>query len=233
MFARLSRLIRSFFNRFITQAENPTLILENNIQEMRSHIPQLNEAVAKSYGSVIVIQKQLGKYLEEVDDLTNKVKAALQLHEDQAARDIAIRLQDIKSRQDKAAQDLTLAQQNLDATQKLRDSKVREINMKIEEIKGAIEEHRFSEMQRSIAQLTDSTSAVDINAIGVSTDEMLLKLNQRTATNQGTFAASMVNNRAAITGDMIDQKAKEMQADQLLQSFKDEMKADEQVVSQQ
>jgi len=223
MFSRLGRLIQSFFNRFLTAAEDPVMILENNIRELQGQIPKLNEAVARSHGSVIMLQKQLGKYLEDNDTLDSQVKAALTLNNESAAKDLVMQLQGNRSKETKLSQDLTLSQENLKQTTELRDLKVKEIQKKIQEIKGAIEEHKFSEMQKEVAQVTDASSSIDIDSVSNSTEEMLGKLNQKTALNQGVFAASISNSKPAIEAAQISKAAEEIRADEILLAYKQQM----------
>ncbi len=223
MFSRLGRIIQSFFNRFLTAAENPVLILEHNIREIQTQIPKLNESVARSHGAVIMLQKQLGKYMEDNQTLDSQVKAALKLGDEEAARTLVVQLQDIKTKEGKTGKDLDLAQQNLKQTTDLRDLKVKQINTQIKEIKGAIEEHRFSEMQRQIAEVTDASASINIDSVSNSTEEMLAKLQQQTSVNQGTFAASMSNSAPALQASRIEKEAKLMQADELLLKYKEQM----------
>jgi phage shock protein A len=223
MFKRLGRIIQSFFNRFLNAAEDPVMILENNIREIQGQIPKLNESVSRSYGAVIMQQKQLGKYIEQSQTLDSQVKAALKIGDEDSARDLIVQLQDVKTREEKTGEDLKLAQQNLKQTTELRDLKVKEINQQIKEIKGAVEEHRFSEMQRQIAEATDASASIDINSVSNSTQEMLAKLQQSTAMNQGTFAASLGNSMPAIKAARIEKEAKLIQADELLLKYKENM----------
>ena len=223
MFTRISRLISSFFNRFISQVEDPQMILENNIQEMQAQIPKLNESVARSHGAVIMLQKQLGKYLEDTNTLDSQVKAALKLGDENAARDIVVRLTETRSKQEKTGKDLELAQQNLNQTQAIRDLKVKEIKDKINEIKGAVEEHKYSQMLREIVQVSDESASIDNNNLASSTTEMLNRLNQTTAVNQGTFAASLSNKAPELQAARIEKEAKLIEADELLLKYKKDL----------
>ena len=46
MFNRLSRIFRSFVGFFISVAENPELILEQNIRDMNDQVPRMNDSIA-------------------------------------------------------------------------------------------------------------------------------------------------------------------------------------------
>lgn len=220
MFNRISRLISSFFNRFMGQIEDPAMLLENNILELQKLIPELNKSVAISGSSVILLQKELAKYQEEAITLDKRIKAAIALGEDSAAKDMIIRLQDINGKIEKLTKDLEIAKTNLNSVQQIRDLRVKEIKSKQEEISSKVSEHRFSVVQSDIAKALDTSVATSSNNLSESMDEQMAKLEQKTAENQSTLLASMYNNRSAITGQAIEQKASEMEADKLLEDYK-------------
>ena len=220
MFSRISRLISSFFNRFMGQIEDPAMLLENNILELQKLIPELNKSVAISGSSVILLQKELAKFQEEAITLDKRIKAAIALGEDSAAKDMIIRLQDAQLKIEKLTKDLEIAKTNLNSIQQIRDLRVKEIKSKQEEIRSKVSEHRFSVVQSDIAKALDASVATSSNNLSESMDEQMTKLEQKTAENQSTLLASMYNNRSAITGQAIEQKASEMEADKLLEEYK-------------
>lgn len=220
MFNRISRLISSFFNRFMGQIEDPAMLLENNILELQKLIPELNKSVAISGSSVILLQKELAKFQEEAITLDKRIKAAIALGEDLAAKDMIIRLQDINGKIEKLTKDLEIAKTNLNSVQQIRDLRVKEIKSKQEEIRSKVSEHRFSVVQSDIAKALDASVATSSSNLSESMDEQMAKLEQKTAENQSTLLASMYNNRSAITGQNIEQKASEMEADKLLEDYK-------------
>jgi len=46
MWQRLTRVVRSFFGFFISVAEDPELILQQNIRDMNDQVPRMNESIA-------------------------------------------------------------------------------------------------------------------------------------------------------------------------------------------
>jgi len=50
MWARIKRIFRSFLGAFISIGENPELILEQNMRDMRDNIPEMNTGIAKAKG---------------------------------------------------------------------------------------------------------------------------------------------------------------------------------------
>ena len=52
MFNRLRRVLRSFVGFFISAAENPEVILEQNIRDMNDQVPRMNESIAMVKASI-------------------------------------------------------------------------------------------------------------------------------------------------------------------------------------
>ena len=46
MWNRLVRVVRSFAGMFISIAENPEMILEQNIRDLNDQVPRMNESIA-------------------------------------------------------------------------------------------------------------------------------------------------------------------------------------------
>src|SRR6266550_1200454 len=90
MWNRLSRAVRSFIGFFISVAENPELILEQNIRDMNDQVPRMNESIAMVKANQTLLEKEEAKYKNDVADLTSKVKAAIQAGRDDIAGSYAI-----------------------------------------------------------------------------------------------------------------------------------------------
>jgi len=73
MWRRLQRMFRSFFGFFISVAEDPELILEQNIRDMNDQVPHMNESIAMVKANVTLLEKEESKYKNDVNDLTAKV----------------------------------------------------------------------------------------------------------------------------------------------------------------
>ena len=86
MFQRLSRMIRSFFGFFISVAEDPELILQQNIRDMNDQVPRMNESIAMVKANVTLLEREEAKYKTEMANLTAKVKAAIQANRDDHRR---------------------------------------------------------------------------------------------------------------------------------------------------
>src|SRR5258705_504813 len=96
MWNRLSRAVRSFIGFFISVAENPELILEQNIRDMNDQVPRMNESIAMVKANQTLLEKEEAKYKNDVADLTAKVKAAIQGGRDDIAGNYAVQLEQMR-----------------------------------------------------------------------------------------------------------------------------------------
>ncbi len=96
MFRRLGRAIRSFLGFFVSVAENPELILEQNIRDMNDQVPRMNESIAMVKANVTLLEKEEAKYKAEVNDLAMKVKASIQAGRDDLAGSFALQLEQLR-----------------------------------------------------------------------------------------------------------------------------------------
>src|ERR1051326_502844 len=96
MWQRFTRLIRSFVGFFISTAENPEIILEQNIRDMNDQVPRMNESIAMVKANATLLEKEEDRYKGQVNDLTAKVKASIQAGRDDLAGSFAIQLEQIR-----------------------------------------------------------------------------------------------------------------------------------------
>src|SRR6266851_3688759 len=78
MWQRMKRAFRSMFGWMISAAEDPELILEQNIRDLNDQIPKMNESIAMVKANVTLLEKENLKYRNDTVELTSKVKAAIQ-----------------------------------------------------------------------------------------------------------------------------------------------------------
>src|SRR5881296_3569669 len=97
MWNRLSRAIRSFFGFFISVAEDPELILQQNIRDMNDQVPRMNESIAMVKANVTLLEKEEGRYRSEIDDLMPKIKVSLEAGREDLAGSFAVQLEHVRS----------------------------------------------------------------------------------------------------------------------------------------
>src|ERR1700730_6917723 len=97
MWNRLSRAIRSFVGFFISVAENPELILEQNIRDMNDQVPRMNDSIAMVKANVTLLEKEETKYKSDGEILASQVKVAIQGGRDDLAGSFAVQLEQLRS----------------------------------------------------------------------------------------------------------------------------------------
>ena len=96
MWQRFKRAMRSMFGWMISAAEDPELILEQNIRDLNDQVPKMNESIAMVKANVTLLEKENQKYKNDSGDLTAKVKAALQASREDIATTYATQLQTLR-----------------------------------------------------------------------------------------------------------------------------------------
>src|SRR5258708_30742483 len=190
MFDRLSRVIRSFFGFFISVAENPEMILEQNIRDMNDQVPRMNESIAMVKANVTLLEKEESKYKAEVSELTSKVKAAIQANRDDLAGHFAVQLESLRSALARTQGQLETARSAFDKAMAVKTAFLREKERKTAEAMGAIRDYRRAQWQKKVADVMEQ-----FNVAGISQthDEMVRKIEETTAVNEARLEMAMGN----------------------------------------
>src|SRR5687768_17860969 len=85
LWARIKRVFFASTGAALDKIENPELVLQQTIRDMRDRVPELNNPVAQ----VMATEKLLGKSKERLDtqvvDLDSKIKASVKMGRDDIA----------------------------------------------------------------------------------------------------------------------------------------------------
>lgn len=218
MFKRISRVFRSFIGFFISVAEDPELILEQNIRDMNDQVPRMNESIAMVKANVTLLEKEEAKYKTELMNLTAKVKAAIQAGRDDLAAGFAVQLESLKSALARTQGQLATANAAYDKAQNVKKAFLREKERKTYEATNAIRDSRRAQWQKKVADALDSFEVAGISATH---DEMVRKVEEQTALNEARMDMALSNvDQQKIK---IEEEAEKMHADELVKQFKIEM----------
>src|SRR5215210_3262825 len=94
MWNRIKRLFRSIFGGMIERAEDPELILQQTIRDMRDKVPQMQQNVALVMAQEKQLEKRSAQLEKEITEDDYKVKAAVKTGRDDVARLYITRLQE-------------------------------------------------------------------------------------------------------------------------------------------
>lgn len=218
MWRRFTRMIRSFFGFFISVAEDPELILQQNIRDMNDQVPRMNESIAMVKANVTLLEREEAKYKNDIADLTAKVKAAIQASRDDIAGSFAAQLEQVKSALARTQGQLTTARAAFDKAMMVKQAFMREKDRKTQEALSAIADHRRAMWQKKVA---DAMEQFEVAGISQTHDEMVRRIEEETAVNEARMDMALSNvDQQKIK---IEDEAQKMQASELVKQFKIEM----------
>ena len=155
MWQRLSRVVRSFVGFFISVAEDPELILQQNIRDMNDQVPRMNESIAMVKANVTLLEKEEAKYKNDVAGLTAKVKVAIQANRDDLAGSFAAQLEQTKGALARNQGQLANARAAFEKAMTVKQAFMQEKERKTQEALGAIADYRRAQWQKKVADAMD------------------------------------------------------------------------------
>src|SRR5687767_436523 len=152
MFGRLGRLIRSWVGFFISFAEDPEVMLQESIEEMRNTLPKLNQILVTTRATSIRLEQEKEELERKEKQIVASIQAALKEGSPEARRiaeDDAATLQQI--RQDLAAtsEQLMAASNAFQNAQLTVDDIKQKLKTKIEQCRRAIAESKKASVLKS------------------------------------------------------------------------------------
>ena len=218
MWRRLSRIVRSFFGFFISVAENPELILEQNIRDMNDQVPRMNESIAMVKANVTLLEREEAKYKADTNTLTAKVKAAIQGGRDDLAGAFATQLEQLRGALARTQGQLATARSAYEKALMVKQAFLREKERKTQEALGAIRDYRRAQWQKKVA---DAMEQFEVAGISQTHDEMVRKIEEMTAVNEARMEMALGNvDQQKVR---IEEEAEKLRAGELVKQFKVEM----------
>ncbi|HKB75761.1 MAG TPA: PspA/IM30 family protein [Myxococcales bacterium] len=218
MWKRFRRAMRSMFGWMISAAEDPEMILEQNIRDLNDQVPKMNESIAMVKANVTLLDKENQKYKNDSADLTAKVKAALQAGREDIATTYATQLQTLRGAMLRNEQQLSAARQAYDKAMQVKQAFMREKDRKTNDAMQALRDARRAKWQSKVADAMESFQVAGIDATH---DEMLQKIQETTAVNEARMDMALSN--VDTQGMKIEEEAEKIRAGELLKQFKQEM----------
>jgi phage shock protein A len=218
MWSRLVRVVRSFIGFFISVAEDPELILEQNIRDMNDQVPRMNESIAMVKANVTLLEKEEAKYKSELNNLTAKVKAAIQAGRDDLAGAFAAQLEQMRGALARTQGQLTTARAAFDKALLVKQAFLREKERKTQEALNAIRDYRRAQWQKKVA---DAMEQFEVAGISQTHDEMVRKIEEMTAVNEARMEMALGNVDEQKV--KIEEEAEKLRASELVRQFKVEM----------
>jgi phage shock protein A len=206
------------FGGFVNTIEDPKLILEQNIRDLNDQIPQMNENIATVKANKSLLEKEAKKLRKRIQDLTAKIKSAIQADRDDIAEGYAMQLEKAKENLNSTNNQLEFADKAYEKALKVKKAFVREKNQKIQEAKEALRAHERAEWQGKVA---DALEQFETGGLDQTHDEMVNRLNEETAKNEARM--EMALDSVDTDAMEIEANAEKMRASEVVKQFKNEM----------
>ena len=218
LMSRISRSIRALFGGIIESTENPELILQQTIRDMRDRVPELNNSVAQVMATEKLLAKSKERLEAQVVDLDSKIRASVKLSRDDIATAYIGQLQQAQMDLQKTSQQLEHATLASKQALKARDNYVLQMQRRTAEAMQLINQSKQARLQEQLAQTMESFQIGD----DASTfDEMRDKIDRRAAAAE----AKLQLGSASVDNQMqdLEREAMDMQLQDKLLAYKQEM----------
>jgi len=210
--------MRSLFGGLIEATENPELVLQQTIRDMRDRVPELNNSVAQ----VMATEKLLGKSKERLEsqvvELDSKIRASVKMGRDDIATAYIGQLQQAQMDLQKTSQQLEHATLASKQALKARDNYVLQMQRRTAEAMQLINQSKQAKLQEQLAQTMESFQIGDDASVF---SEMRDKIDRRAAAAE----AKMQLGAASVDNQMqdIEREAMDMQLQDKLLTYKRDM----------
>jgi phage shock protein A len=218
LWTRMKRSMRALFGGIIEKTEDPELILQQTIRDMRDRVPELNNSVAQVMATEKLLAKNKERLETQVVDLDSKIRASVKMGRDDIATAYIGQLQQAQLDLQKTSQQLEHANNASKQALKARDNYVLQMQRRTAEAMQLINQSKQAKLQEQLAQTMESFELGD----DASTfNEMRDKIDRRAAAAE----AKMQLGAASVDTQMqdIEREAMDMQLQDKLLAYKRDM----------
>src|SRR6266536_4353202 len=218
LWTRVKRSMRALFGGIIERTEDPELILQQTIRDMRDRVPELNNSVAQVMATEKLLAKNKERLETQVVDLDSKIRASVKMNRDDIATAYIGQLQQAQMDLLKTGQQLEHATLASKQALKARDNYVLQMQRRTAEAMQLINQSKQAKLQEQLAQTMESFQIGDDASVF---NEMRDKIDRRAAAAE----AKLQLGSASVDNQMqdIEREAMDMQLQDKLLSYKREM----------
>jgi phage shock protein A len=218
LWSRFTRNLRALFGGAIDKTEDPELILQQTIRDMRDKVPGLNNSVAQVMATEKIYSRDKARYETQVVEFDSKIRAAVKMGRDDVATTFIGQLQMAQQNLQRTShllENATLASQQ---ALKARDNYVLQMKRRTDEAMQLINQSKQAKLQEQLAQTMQSFQIGDDSS---TFDEMREKIDRRAATAE----AKLQLGTSSVDSQMqeIEQEAMQMQLQDKLLEYKQQM----------
>jgi phage shock protein A len=221
MFQRLARVFKSWIGYFISFAEDPEVMLQESIEEMRNTLPKLNQILVTTRATVLRLEQEREELTRKERQLTASIKAALTEGSPEArklAENDALALQQVRTDLTATQEQLVTASNAFENAQITVEDIKTKLRDRMEQARRAIQESKKAAVLKNAA---GALAELDQYGTASTADKYLEEIKQRVAESK---ASVEVATGGLDTGRIkMERKAREIQAQGVLAEFEVEM----------
>jgi phage shock protein A len=221
MFGRLSRLIKSWLGFFISFGEDPEVMLQESIEEMRNTLPKLNQILVTTRATVIRLEQEKEEMEKKEKQLIASIQAALKEGSAEARRiaeDDASTLQQLRQELTASREQHMAASNAFENAQLTVDDIKAKLKNKIEQARRAIHESKKAEVMRGAA---NALAELDTYGTSATTEKYLDEIKQKVAESKASV--EIATGGLDVDRIKMERKARQIQAQGILNEFEVEM----------
>jgi phage shock protein A len=221
MFDRIARVFKSWIGYFISFAEDPEVMLQESIEEMRNTLPKLNQILITTRATAIRLEQEKEELERKERQLVSSIKAALAEGSPESRRiaeDDASTLQQVRQELTATTEQLTAATHAFENAQVTVEDIKQKLRTKIEQSRKAIQESKKAAVLKSAAS---ALTELDQYGTAATADKYLDEIKQRSA--EAKAAVEVATGGLDVDRIKNERKARQLQAQGILSEFEVEM----------
>jgi len=221
MFDRIVRVFKSWIGYFISFAEDPEVMLQESIEEMRNTLPKLNQILITTRATAIRLEQEKEELERKERSLVSSIKAALAEGSPESRRiaeDDASTLQQVRQELTATAEQLTAAHNAFQNAQITVEDIKQKLRIKIEQSRKAIQESKKAAVLKSAAS---ALTELDQYGTAATADKYLDEIKQRSA--EAKASVEVATGGLDVERIKNERKARQLQAQGILSEFEVEM----------
>ncbi len=221
MFARIARVFKSWIGYFISFAEDPEIMLQESIEEMRNTLPKLNQILVTTRATVIRLEQEKEELERKEKQLINSIKAALTEGSPESRRiaeDDAATLQQVRQDLEATNGQLTAASNAFQNAQITVEDLKQKLRSKIDQSRKAIQESKKAVVMK---QAASALAELDAYGVGATNEKYLEEIKQRSA--EAKASVEVATGGLDVERIKTERKARQLQAQSVLNEFEVEM----------
>ena len=218
LWARIKRIFRAGTGAALDKVENPEMVLQQTIRDMRDRVPELNNSVAQVMATERLLVKNKENLETQVVDLDSKIKASVKMGRDDIATAYIGQLGQAQIDLERTSAQLDHAANASKQALKARDNYVLNMKKRSAEAMQLISASKQAKLQEQLAQTMETFNIGD----DASTfNEMREKIDRRVAAAE----AKLQLGTTSVDSQMqdIEREAMDIQLQDKLLAYKQEM----------